>query len=185
MRKVRGLSRGGRLIVALAVGGVLFGVATAVQADIPDAGVIHGCYQKSGGSLRVIDTSRGDTCRSSEQVVNWNQTGPTGATGPTGSTGPTGATGATGATGISGYQVVTANSAYDNTDYKTVTAVCPSDQKIIGGGAGVFWVNGSPTPHPKLISSFMYNGGWYGEADDGGAGATWYIQAQAICANVN
>jgi hypothetical protein len=28
-------------------------------------------------------------------------------------------------------------------------------------------------------------GGWYREADDGGAGATSYVQAQAICANVN
>ena len=179
MHRLGGLRRGSRLLLAIAVGGALFGIASAVQASIPDSGgVIHGCYQKNGGTLRVIDSSA-DSCRSSEVSLNWNQTGPKGATGARG------ATGATGPTGISGYQVVTANSPFDNTDYKTVTAVCPAGQRILGGGAGVFWQAGAPTPHPKLISSFIFNGGWYGEADDGGAGASWYIQAQAICANVN
>jgi hypothetical protein len=170
------------------VGGALFGIATAVQADIPDSGVIHGCSKNAGGQLRAIDSSQGQACNASESALNWNQTGPTGARGPkgtTGTTGPTGRKGATGQTGISGYEVVTVNSSSDTTDYKTVTATCPAGKQIIGGGAGVFWVLGAPTPHPKLISSFIYNGGWYGEADDGGAGARWYIQSQAICANVN
>jgi len=159
------------VVVGLAVGGIAY-------ASIPDShGVIHGCYQ-NGGNLRVIDSSTG-SCRPSEVALNWNQTGPTGERGPTGGRGPTGST------GISGYQVVTVNSASDTTDYKTVTAVCPTGKQILGGGAGVFWQYGAPTPHPKLISSFIYNSGWYGEADDGGAGAVWYIQAQAICANVN
>ena len=48
----------------MAVAGGAFGVATAVQASIPDAnGVIHACYNASlshgspTGALRVIDTS--------------------------------------------------------------------------------------------------------------------------------
>jgi len=48
MGRLRGLSHSGRLLLALAVGGAVFGIATAVRADIPDSGVIHGCYGKPG-----------------------------------------------------------------------------------------------------------------------------------------
>jgi hypothetical protein len=182
-------------LLALAVGWAVFGIATAVQADIPDSGVIHGCYGKAGtpqkGQLRVWDASKGEGCRSYENPIDWNAAGATGATGPTGttgaagttgSTGPTGAKGTTGATGVSGYQVVTADTAENTTDYKTVTAFCPAGKKILGGGAAVFWIG---TPRPKLISSFIFNGGWFGQADDNGGGTTWHLEAQAICANVN
>lgn len=122
MRLLRGLGFGGRLVLTLAVGGAIFGIATAVQAGIPDAdGVIHGCYNTSlargnpTGALRVTDPSKPNgNCASWEAALNWSQTGPTGATGPTGqtgasgptgpkgSTGPKGATGARGATGSKG-----------------------------------------------------------------------------------
>ena len=101
MRRIRCLSRGGRLLLVVVVGGAAFGIASAVQASIPDAGgVIHGCYNTSlahgspTGALRVIDTAKTNgNCASWEAPLTWNQTGPTGATGPTGPTGPTGATG--------------------------------------------------------------------------------------------
>jgi hypothetical protein len=108
MKRLRGLSRGGRLLLALAVGGAVFGIASAVQASIPDAnGVIHGCYN-SGlahgsplGALRVIDTARIDGhCASWEAPLNWNAKGVTGATGATGPTGPTGPTGVAGPTSL-------------------------------------------------------------------------------------
>jgi len=100
MSRFRKLGRGGKVLVALAVGGAIFGIAAAVQASIPDAsGVIHGCYQKVNGQLRVIDTDKGQTCNPSELQLQWSQTGPKGATGPTGATGPKGATGATGPEG--------------------------------------------------------------------------------------
>ena len=81
----------------------MFGIATAVQASIPDAsGVIHGCYNTSlahgnpTGALRVIDTAKPNgNCASWETALNWNQKG---AIGPTGANGPTGATGAPGQT---------------------------------------------------------------------------------------
>jgi hypothetical protein len=96
--RLRSLSRAGRLLVALAVGGALFGIAS-VQADIPDNGVIHGCYGKPGttykGNLRVRDASQGEQCRFYENPLDWNQTGPTGVTGPTGPTGSTGPAGPT------------------------------------------------------------------------------------------
>ena len=111
MRRLRGLGSGGRLVLAVAVGGAVFGIASAVQASIPDAkGVIHACYQKSGGALNVIDASV-TNCKSTQTSLNWNQkgvTGPTGArglkgaTGPTGGRGPTGLNGSKGSTGAKG-----------------------------------------------------------------------------------
>ncbi|HST25531.1 MAG TPA: collagen-like protein [Gaiellaceae bacterium] len=104
-------ARAGRLALALAVGGALFGVATAVQAAIPDSsGVIHGCYAKptSGqptqtyGVLRVIDTEAGQSCQANEIGLNWSQTGSKGATGPQGAPGPQGTPGTPGAPGAPG-----------------------------------------------------------------------------------
>jgi hypothetical protein len=94
-------------VLALVVGGAVFGIATAVQASIPDgSGVIHGCYGKPGtpqkGQLRVINTGIGEVCRYYENPLDWNQTGPTGPTGPRGATGPTGPKGPTGARGPTG-----------------------------------------------------------------------------------
>src|SRR5215831_12123690 len=95
MHGLRVLGRSRRLVVALATAGAVFGIASAVQADIPDGGVIHGCYGKAGtpyrGQLRVRDSSQGEQCRAYENPLDWNQTGQTGATGATGATGPTGA----------------------------------------------------------------------------------------------
>jgi hypothetical protein len=113
MIRLRGVSRPGRLLLAFLVGGATFGVASAVQASIPDAGgAIHGCYNTSLahgsplGALRVIDTAKPNgNCASWEAPLNWNQrgvTGPTGARGPTGPKGTTGARGPMGPTGPKG-----------------------------------------------------------------------------------
>jgi hypothetical protein len=58
-------NRGRRLLVALAVGGAAFGIASAVQASIPDSnGIVHACYNASNangyptGALRAIDTAK-------------------------------------------------------------------------------------------------------------------------------
>jgi Collagen triple helix repeat (20 copies) len=89
---------------ALAVGG---GIA---YATIPADGVIHGCYAKSGGALRVIDATV-TGCKASETSLDWNvqgpagptgQAGPAGATGPAGPDGPRGPQGATGPAGPTG-----------------------------------------------------------------------------------
>jgi len=84
-----------RLLAALAVGLGAFGIASVVQASIPDSqGVIHGCYYKGAGNLerlgalRVVDMDRGQACRADELPVSWNQAGVSGPTGPTGPTGP-------------------------------------------------------------------------------------------------
>jgi hypothetical protein len=150
------------VVLGLAAGGIAY-------ATIPDAdGVIHGCYKTVGGGLRVIDTDAGRACKEGETSLKWNVAGQQGPPGPP---------------GISGYEIVSAQTSNDTTDYKTLIASCPAGKKILGGGALIFWNGGSP--RPKLISSGIFGGGWNAEADDGGAGVQWSLVAQAICANVS
>jgi hypothetical protein len=87
-------------IAALMLGGGT--AAYAATASIPgQGGVIAGCYVKSGGTLRVIDSSV-TTCKKNETSLDWNQTGPAGPAGLAGPTGPAGATGSPGPTGLTG-----------------------------------------------------------------------------------
>jgi len=62
---------------ALAVGSFAF-------AAIPTNGVIHGCYNKSSGALRVFDSAANQpkTCTGQETAIDWNQQGPKGDRGP-------------------------------------------------------------------------------------------------------
>ncbi len=75
------MSRGARILLALGVAGAAFGIATVVQAAIPDThGYLHGCYQVNNGpapkgTLRLIDPSTGDACRFYEKPANWNSNG--------------------------------------------------------------------------------------------------------------
>ena len=58
----------------LALGAALAGTAVA---SIPGpGGTIKGCYKKSNGSLRVIDSAK--SCQSSEKALTWNTKGPAG-----------------------------------------------------------------------------------------------------------
>jgi len=78
-------------------------LATAlVLGTVPDqSGVIHGCYDKKTGLLRVID-SAGAVCTSKETALPWSQIGPQGAPGAAGAQGEPGSPGATGETGAQG-----------------------------------------------------------------------------------
>src|ERR1043165_3918851 len=91
----------GRKPVALftvAAAALLVAVGVA-YATIPDGtGVIHGCYAKSGGSMRVIDASV-TNCAKTETSLNWNVQGPQGAQGPQGPAGTQGPPGPQGSTG--------------------------------------------------------------------------------------
>jgi len=131
----RPLVLGAVVCVGLAAGGVAW-------ATIPDSGgVIHACYQKNSGQLRVIDPSTGDSCSNAEKSLSWSQTGPTGpqgpqgpqgAQGPQGSQGPSGAAGQN---GVSGYQVVqTSYEVLGGFEYFDLEADCPTGDVAIGGG---------------------------------------------------
>jgi hypothetical protein len=82
MRPVRRLlgTRPGAIVGAV---GILVGLAGIAVAAIPDSGgVIHGCYHKHGGELRVVDSAK--DCRRSEKSIAWNQKGPAGPPGQAG-----------------------------------------------------------------------------------------------------
>jgi hypothetical protein len=71
------------MVVAGAVAALTLG--SLAFAAIPDAGgVIHGCYDKASGHLRVTDsdTNLPKTCTSKEAALDWNQQGPKGDRGP-------------------------------------------------------------------------------------------------------
>jgi hypothetical protein len=93
-----------RLLAPLVAAGALLAAGGVAYATIPDAnGVIHGCYAKSGGGLRVIDDGV-INCAKSETSLNWNVRGVTGAQGPQGAEGPQGPTGPQGSQGTQGQQ---------------------------------------------------------------------------------
>lgn len=67
-----------RLAVAVAAVLACVAVTGVAYAAIPDAGgVIHACYARSSGALRVSDSS---VCTSKETSLSWNTVGPAGLT---------------------------------------------------------------------------------------------------------
>lgn len=72
------------IAVCVAVGGV------AVASIGSSGAVVHACYQKQGGDLRVIDTAKlgyAGKCRSTETALSWNEQGPRGLPGAAGTLG--------------------------------------------------------------------------------------------------
>jgi hypothetical protein len=111
--------------------------------------------------------------------------GPSGPAGAAGAPGPQGTQGPAGPTGISGYHVVEQATQRDPAVYKDLSVPCPSGETIIAGGAGIFWSGPPDVESPHLVSSFIFGGGWYGEAQDSsGTGRSWSLSVQVICANV-
>jgi hypothetical protein len=88
------------VVAVIALVAALGGVAAAAIPSVD--GTISGCYSKTQGSLRVIDTDKGQKCGSYEIALPWNQRGPKGDTGAPGPKGDTGAPGPKGDTGAPG-----------------------------------------------------------------------------------
>jgi hypothetical protein len=79
-----------------AFGAALVVTGLAGYASIPDAsGVIHGCYKRVSGALRVIDDAVA-RCDANEEQLSWNQQGAPGSAGPSGPQGPEGPPGPAG-----------------------------------------------------------------------------------------
>jgi hypothetical protein len=85
---------------------VLVMAGVVAYASIPDAnGIIHACYKRSSGTLRIIENA--EQCRENETSLTWNQTGPqgpAGVVGPAGLQGPAGPQGQEGPPGPEGPQ---------------------------------------------------------------------------------
>jgi hypothetical protein len=92
-------------VTVLALTGALAAVGVGYAAIPGGDGVIHGCYSKLTGQLRIIDAEAGARCTGLEKALDVNERGPKGDTGPrglTGDTGPRGLTGDTGPRGLTG-----------------------------------------------------------------------------------
>jgi hypothetical protein len=95
------LSRSQKAVVLVgALGAGVLGVAVQSWAApaATRSSVIHGCYNKTSGAVRVLTASAGG-CGSRETAIHWNvagPAGPAGARGPQGLRGPKGDTGAAG-----------------------------------------------------------------------------------------
>jgi hypothetical protein len=87
------------LLATLVIAGSAVGFAAGAVASVPDAnGVIHGCYRKADGRLRVINTDRGQSCIKGERLLDWSKQGPQGVQGLQGEQGIQGPTGTPGVT---------------------------------------------------------------------------------------
>src|SRR3954468_3064620 len=81
-----------KTLASLAVLAAVF-AATGAYAAIPDGGgVIHGCYGKDNGVVRVTDTQTNvpKSCTTKEMALDWNQQGPKGDPGAPGPKGDPG-----------------------------------------------------------------------------------------------
>jgi hypothetical protein len=79
--RVRNLTQR-KMVIA---GAALILLGALAYATIPDTnGIIHGCYKKSGGTLRVIDDTVSQCDSRAEIPIQWSQTGPQGPAGPAG-----------------------------------------------------------------------------------------------------
>jgi Collagen triple helix repeat (20 copies) len=183
---------------ALAATAIAGGVA---WATIPAAdGVIHGCYQKEEGNLRVIDDAT-QSCRPSEVAISWSQTGPQGpqgAAGPTGPQGPQGEKGEKGekgddgANGVSGWERKTDSLLVANgpNDVFFADATCSSGKKPLGGGYQLKDEGGGASGElereasDEVLASVPLDNGWrvvvQQDEDEDFTLIVW-----AVCANVS
>jgi hypothetical protein len=107
-----GIARRRLLLAAATASILLLALGANAFASIPDHNqVYYACVQNgslplpTAGSIRMIDTDRGQSCNRYESLISWNANGvagATGATGPSGLAGPTGETGAAGTEGATG-----------------------------------------------------------------------------------
>jgi hypothetical protein len=167
------IARPGGLIAAGLVAG---GVGLAVAAIPGSDGTIHGCYNTTSGTLRVVDREAGAACSSSERLISWNQRGPTGPKGATGSRGPTGPAGATGAPGPTGPRGATGSRGPTGPAGAT-GAAGPTGPRGATGSRGPTGPAGAPGPTGPRgasgIATFNAFGGFIGGIPADSNAAQW------------
>jgi hypothetical protein len=103
------------VMATVAVVAALGGGAYAALAAIPDSGgVIHACFKKKKGKLRVVNNPK---CKKKERALAWNQTGPPGQQGVKGVKGDDGDQGVPGPTAsTSAINSITTGAEFDLTN---------------------------------------------------------------------
>ena len=78
---------GGQLTLIIGMLAVVVAFPMVASAVIPNGNTYNACALKTTGALRVIDTSKHQTCKTAETKLSWSKTGAKGATGSTGAPG--------------------------------------------------------------------------------------------------
>jgi hypothetical protein len=149
---------------------LLLGLGTAV-AQAQSGNTIYGCYHKSNGHLRRVNSAA--DCTNAEIPISWNVQGLQGAQGPQGipgaigPQGPQGPKGETGATGLAGKvcpagQFVT---GFDSAGQLICRSVCPvqvAQATLKFENEGLDLETGAVSSGPEFPSAvdfhFAYNG---------------------------
>ncbi len=87
-------------VLVLTILSVVLVAGTVAFAHDSHDGLIHGCYDKDSGRLRVVDVER--RCASDERSIVWSERGRRGDAGPRGQAGPAGPAGTKGEPGPAG-----------------------------------------------------------------------------------
>ena len=134
--------------------------------------MIHSCFKKSGGAVRVIDSSV-TNCGSGETSLNWNQAGAQGEPGPA---------------GVSGYEIVTEAQTEDTTGFfGAFTATCPDGKKVLGGGGSALTSDGGVSNNYLVLNDFPTgDNAWQATFNiSNPLGDTFVMTTYAVCANVS
>lgn len=145
-----------KLVILGLSAAIVLATGTAALASIPGpGGVISGCRQTTSGRLRVIDSQAGQTCRSSEEALNWNQSGPAGPPGPPGPQGPAG--------GSSNVYTASGGDAVNPANYTVITTLNLPPGKFLITGKGLAL---NQTGQTVMIACNMYQGNDYVDTSD-------------------
>lgn len=91
---------GARFWLITLAAALILGTAASTVVAASNRGMISGCYDRSGGELRIVKGPK--ACKTGETGISWNRIGPKGAKGPKGPKGATGAQGPKGEQGAKG-----------------------------------------------------------------------------------
>ena len=135
-------------------------------------------------SLRAGDFGRGELPRGRVGPQGPpGPKGPGGIPGTPGAIGPAGPAGPAGPPGLSALEPVYATSASNTNNTKTLTAVCPTGKRAVGGGAATNPTNATDV---AITSSYLTNSTtWTAAAAELDVTAgSWSLNAVVICATV-
>ena len=184
------------VVASLALGVALTGTSYATVLNVPDGGVTTAKIKNGAVTTPKLKNDAVTVDKVAANAVTAGQvkngsllkedfkSGQLPA-GPQGPPGPRGVPGPKGSPGISGLQRVDSSTSSSSSNSKAVVATCPSGKRVVGGGAQV---TGSGANKVSINQSFPDSNG---DRRNGNAvevvatGASWQLQAYALCATVN
>lgn len=175
--------------MAVALVAVVLSATGLAVAAIPDSkGVIHSCYAKSDGALRVVN---GTKCQSGEKKLKWSQRGPQGKPGKPGLAGATHLTVRTGSVVIHWGTCAEIAPAFFqcNAPSASATAPCRLGERATGGGyaqpsdgTAVFINESKPAPTAGTPTGWTVTTGSATATSSSSSHADTVVPIYAVCA---